>query len=106
MTERQRTSAHTPGPLFRGEPRFIGKTVEVQVVREGRPDEPGHCIACCYGPHAREDATLFAAAPDLLWALCVLLDQMADGSPMSHALVPPEIERRAHAAISKAEGSR
>lgn len=97
---------HTPGPWSVGETRRYKHSGGVDgtevAVHYGPAERRGNCIAFAYGhgrsSDAEADARLIAAAPDLLAALMMVLDdpQALDGRPRTAECV--------RAAIAKATG--
>ena len=97
---------HTPGPWTVGETRRYKHSGGIDgtevAVHYGPAGNRGNCIAFAYGHgasgDAEADARLIAAAPDLLAALMMVLDdpQALDGRPRTAECV--------RSAIAKATG--
>lgn len=85
---------HTPGPWYVSDTLAIwGKTARlIASCADGRLADPS--------PESRANATLIAAAPDLLASLQEVLDH----TPEPHAGDARAILQRARAAIAKATG--
>lgn len=104
-------ATHTPGPLFVEDWQDFGAKGFPWVVAEPqRQDDNMKAIALC---EKREDAMLYAAAPELLAALKALsawhdhsaLTGLPDGAPVADwAPSFDETVNMVHAAIAKAEG--
>lgn len=83
-------SKHTKGPWY--------DIVEGGVCACGRDDNQGFAIAKCFGPRAKENAKLIAAAPDLLAACEMMLTVYGLAQEAPHAV---DVMR---AAVAKAKG--
>lgn len=93
-------SKHTPGPWKFYDDSNNGKTNRIEIVAIGKT------VARIYHSVPEEDlpnARLIAAAPDLLDALKLMVEQFTKGSGHS-TLKDSEARIKAHAAIAKATG--
>jgi hypothetical protein len=95
--------SHTPGPWRVSHP--------VNQVESHVRDESGVLICKCYWPDESANATLIAAAPDLLEALVRLVDFQSEREPFTDAgmwewkLKRHNVLDDARAAIAKARGN-
>jgi hypothetical protein len=90
---------HTPGPWTVGSGKFYMDYSAIGAVVEGGDGEPFVSIA--KSGHAAADASVIAAAPDLLAALEVIVRAWPDVL----AVFTPTVLDQARAAIAKATGS-
>lgn len=90
---------HTPGPWV----EFADKGETIAIMAAGRDDDV--CNFCKPYP-SREDARLFAAAPDLLEALITALPyiEYAEEDDAYKPGVVAKVTAQIRAALSKAEG--
>ena len=94
---RMSESKHTPGPWY-------PNGIMVRTSAQG-PSTPGHIVAeCCMGENATADATLIAAAPDLLEAASNMIAHLEQsGKEIPTQLWNSYLDLRA--AIARAKGA-